>query len=251
MTPSFQHGDARLRDLEDRRANRPFLPDHGVVDVDSRRRQVLADGRKLEEPAQLPLPPPDVFDRVGVDRLVGAPVHFPIGLIVALEVHSAGPDGPGGGRLPDGARRALPLKLEFARTAHVHREKSKLLRHYINPYNIELKYMNVLSRQRHYILLALSGRDLHGSGIARAVLEETEGELRLWPATLYGTLELMARDGLIEELEDGERPEESEKRRYYRITRLGEKALARETERLARLVKTARQNLRRRDSEAS
>lgn len=111
--------------------------------------------------------------------------------------------------------------------------------------------MSSLSRQSHYILLALSGRDLHGSGIARAVLEETEGELRLWPATLYGTLELMARDGLIEELEEGERPEESEKRRYYRITRLGEKALTRETERLARLVKTARQNLKRRGSEAS
>ncbi len=108
-----------------------------------------------------------------------------------------------------------------------------------------------LNRQSHYILLALSARDLHGSGIARAVLEETEGELRLWPATLYGTLELMAQGGLIEELEDGERPEESEKRRYYRITRLGEKALVRETERLARLVKTARHNLKRRGSEAS
>ena len=107
-----------------------------------------------------------------------------------------------------------------------------------------------LDRKTHYILLALSARDLHGSGIARAVLEETEGALRLWPATLYGTLELMVRDGLIEELEDGERPEESEKRRYYRITRLGEKALARETERLARLVKAARQNLKRRGSEA-
>jgi DNA-binding PadR family transcriptional regulator len=109
---------------------------------------------------------------------------------------------------------------------------------------------NRLSRQSHYILLTLSARDLHGSGIARAVLDETEGELRLWPATLYGMLELMVRDGLIEELEDGERPEESEKRRYYRITRLGEKALARETERLARLVKAARQNLKRRGSEA-
>ncbi|HEY7821067.1 MAG TPA: helix-turn-helix transcriptional regulator, partial [Vicinamibacteria bacterium] len=83
--------------------------------------------------------------------------------------------------------------------------------------------MSPLSRQSHYILLALSARDLHGSGIARAVLEETEGELRLWPATLYGTLELMSREGLIEELEEGERPEESEKRRYYRITRFGEK----------------------------
>ncbi|HEY7699852.1 MAG TPA: helix-turn-helix transcriptional regulator [Vicinamibacteria bacterium] len=111
--------------------------------------------------------------------------------------------------------------------------------------------MSSLNRQTHYILLALSARDLHGSGIARAVLEETEGELRLWPATLYGTLDLMARDGLIEELDEGERPPESEKRRYYRITPAGERALARETERLARFVKTARQNLKRRGSEAS
>ncbi len=110
--------------------------------------------------------------------------------------------------------------------------------------------LNRLNRRSHYILLALSARDLHGSGIARAVLEETEGELRLWPATLYGTLELMAQRGLIDELEDHERPAESEKRRYYRITRFGEKALARETERLARLVKAARQNLKRRGSEA-
>jgi DNA-binding PadR family transcriptional regulator len=113
-----------------------------------------------------------------------------------------------------------------------------------------LKRLARLDQKTHYILLALSARDLHGSGIARAVHDETQGELRLWPATLYGTLELMARDGLIEELEDDERPPESEKRRYYRITRLGEKALARETERLARLVKTARQNLKRRGSEA-
>jgi DNA-binding PadR family transcriptional regulator len=118
--------------------------------------------------------------------------------------------------------------------------------------NIILSHiMSSLSRQRHYILLALSSKDLHGSGIARAVLDETEGELRLWPATLYGTLELMVRDGLIEELDEGERPRESEKRRYYRITPLGEKALARETERLARLVRTARQNLKRRGSEVS
>jgi DNA-binding PadR family transcriptional regulator len=119
----------------------------------------------------------------------------------------------------------------------------------ISTHIISFHIMSSLTRQRHYILLALSSKDLHGSGIARAVLEETEGELRLWPATLYGTLELMVRDGLIEELEEGERPKESEKRRYYRITRLGDKALALETERLARLVRTARQNLKRRGSE--
>jgi DNA-binding PadR family transcriptional regulator len=105
------------------------------------------------------------------------------------------------------------------------------------------------NRQTYYILLALSGRDLHGSGIARAVLEETDGDLRLWPPTLYGTLELLTRDGLIEELASEDRPAESERRRYYRITGEGEKRLAEETERLARVVRTARQNLRRRGSE--
>lgn len=109
--------------------------------------------------------------------------------------------------------------------------------------------MKPINRQTYYILLALSSRDLHGSGIARSVLEETEGDLKLWPATLYGTLELLTREGLIEELASEERPAESERRRYYRISREGERRLAEETERLARLVKTARQNLRRRGSE--
>lgn len=112
--------------------------------------------------------------------------------------------------------------------------------------------MTSLSRQSYHILLALAGQDLHGSGIARVVREATEDELQLWPATLYGTLELLSRDGLIEELESKDRPEgESERRRYYRITKRGEKALARETERLARIVRAARQSLRRRSSEAS
>jgi DNA-binding PadR family transcriptional regulator len=112
--------------------------------------------------------------------------------------------------------------------------------------------MTSLSRQSYHILLALSGRDLHGSGIARVVREETGGELQLWPATLYGTLELLTRDGLIEELESKDRPPgESERRRYYRITKRGEKLLAFETERLARIVRTAQKNLRRRGSEAS
>jgi DNA-binding PadR family transcriptional regulator len=109
-----------------------------------------------------------------------------------------------------------------------------------------------LTRKRYYILLALSARDLHGSGLVRAILDETGGELRLWPATLYGTLELMSRDGLIEELASEDRPSgESEKRRYYRITARGLDCLRAETDRLACLVRTARQNLRRRSSEVS
>jgi DNA-binding PadR family transcriptional regulator len=109
-----------------------------------------------------------------------------------------------------------------------------------------------LNRPRYHVLLALSGEDLHGSGIVRAVESQTEGELHLWPATLYGSLDLLAREGLIEELADGRHPEgESEKRRYYRITQAGRAALAEETERLARWVEAARQNLRRRSNETA
>jgi DNA-binding PadR family transcriptional regulator len=49
-----------------------------------------------------------------------------------------------------------------------------------------------------HILIALGERDMHGSGIVRAVLEQTGGTLRLWPATLYGALDELAQDGLIE-----------------------------------------------------
>lgn len=109
-----------------------------------------------------------------------------------------------------------------------------------------------LTRHRYHILLALSGGDLHGSAIVRVVLEQTRGALHLWPATLYGNLELLADDGLIDELGENERPPgESERRRYYRITRKGARALEAHTEHMADLVETARRNLRRRAGEIS
>jgi DNA-binding PadR family transcriptional regulator len=101
-----------------------------------------------------------------------------------------------------------------------------------------------LKSQWFYILLALAAEDLHGSGIVRNVLEHTDGTLRLWPATLYGALEAMVDDGLIQELASDQRPEgQSERRRYYRITDKGRGALSVEAERMARLASTARQTL--------
>ena len=41
----------------------------------------------------------------------------------------------------------------------------------------------------YLILLALADGDLHGLGIARAVDVLSDGQTRLWPVTLYGTLE--------------------------------------------------------------
>ena len=98
----------------------------------------------------------------------------------------------------------------------------------------------------YLILLALADGDLHGLGIARAVEELSEGQTRLWPATLYGSLEDLVASRWIEELDDPrDRPaDESDKKRFYRITRAGHRALSAETNRLAALVKVAKSRLK-------
>ena len=105
----------------------------------------------------------------------------------------------------------------------------------------------------YLILLALADSDLHGLGVARAVQELSGGRTRLWPASLYGTLDELHESGLIEELDDPRRrpADESDKKRFYRLTRAGHRALAAETERLATLVKTAKSRLKPRAGNAS
>jgi len=98
----------------------------------------------------------------------------------------------------------------------------------------------------YLILLALAEADLHGLGIARAVQELSDGQTRLWPVQLYGTLDSLEESGLIEELDDPRhRPaDESEKKRFYRLSRAGHRALTIETDRLSGLVKVARSRLK-------
>ena len=94
-----------------------------------------------------------------------------------------------------------------------------------------------------YILLALADGERHGLAIARDVQTLSDGEVRLWPATLYGTLDDLRARKWIEELP--EHPaEESERRRYYRLTKAGRAALAEEAERLGRLARLARARAR-------
>ncbi len=95
-----------------------------------------------------------------------------------------------------------------------------------------------------HILLALADRERHGSGIVRSVLEQTGGTLRLWPVMLCRSLEQMVDAHLIEPLSGDEHPKgESGRRRFYRITRSGRRALGEETERLARIAGLARARL--------
>jgi DNA-binding PadR family transcriptional regulator len=89
-----------------------------------------------------------------------------------------------------------------------------------------------------HVLLSLAASEQHGYGIMQEVLERTSGKVRLWPATLYGTLKRLLDEDLIEESSGrkagaGDDP----RRRYYRLTSLGRRVLAAESERLEELVR--------------
>src|SRR5215471_21588805 len=89
-----------------------------------------------------------------------------------------------------------------------------------------------------HILLSLAAEDQHGYGIMQEVLDRTDGKVRLWPATLYGSLKRLIEEGLIEE--SGERPArelDDARRRYYRLTRLGRRVLDAESARIQELVR--------------
>lgn len=91
-----------------------------------------------------------------------------------------------------------------------------------------------------HILLALADGPQHGYAVRTAVEERTDGRVRLWPATLYGTLRRLVEDGMIEALEGEDDPDDDARRRYYSLTPLGSKVLRLETERLEELVAAAR-----------
>src|SRR5882724_1208866 len=84
-----------------------------------------------------------------------------------------------------------------------------------------------------HILLSLAVEDQHGYGIMQDVLSRTGGKLRLWPATLYGTLKKLIEQELIEETGDRPAPEfDDARRRYYRLSGFGREVLDAETRRL-------------------
>jgi DNA-binding PadR family transcriptional regulator len=94
-----------------------------------------------------------------------------------------------------------------------------------------------------YILLALADGDRHGLAVARDVQSLSGGAVRLWPATLYGSLDALRARKWIEEV--AEHPEEqSERKRYYTLTRAGRAVLTDEAERLGRLSRLARARVR-------
>jgi DNA-binding PadR family transcriptional regulator len=91
-----------------------------------------------------------------------------------------------------------------------------------------------------HILLSLSAEDRHGLGIAADVLEFTGGRLSLGPGTLYGTLNRLLEAGLVEDLGSPGLDEGDPRRRYYRLTSKGRKALELETADMASILGVAK-----------
>jgi DNA-binding PadR family transcriptional regulator len=92
-----------------------------------------------------------------------------------------------------------------------------------------------------HILLALADGEKHGYAIMREVEETTDGQVTMGPGTLYGSIKRMLGAGLVEEADERPDPElDDQRRRYYRLSGLGEKVLSAEMARLDAVVKAAR-----------
>ena len=86
------------------------------------------------------------------------------------------------------------------------------------------------------ILLALADGDQHGYGLVQAVADHTNQRVVLDPGNLYRVIKRLLESGLVAESGRRAAAGSEERRRYYRITTLGEKVLAGELDRLRRLV---------------
>lgn len=92
-----------------------------------------------------------------------------------------------------------------------------------------------------HILLALTDGERHGYAIAQEVEATTNGQVRMGPGTLYGSIQRMLAADLIDETSPRRRAaDDDERRRYYRMTAYGRRVLALELERLAAVVRLAR-----------
>lgn len=92
-----------------------------------------------------------------------------------------------------------------------------------------------------HILLALADGARHGYAIAQEVEEMSEGQVRMGPGTLYGSLQRMLDAGLVDNATSGRKDDPDEaRRRYYRSTPLGRRVLEQELQRLGRVLTLAR-----------
>ncbi|WP_314176273.1 PadR family transcriptional regulator [Streptomyces winkii] len=94
-----------------------------------------------------------------------------------------------------------------------------------------------ITQTAFFVLVALTDEPRHGYGIVQEVEALSGGRVQLRIGTLYGVLDRLAEDELIEL--DREEAHQGRLRRYYRLTDAGEDALSEEAERMAHGARTA------------
>ena len=98
-----------------------------------------------------------------------------------------------------------------------------------------------MTGQAFFVLTALADGPRHGYGIVGDVAELSQGRILLKIGSLYGVLDRLAAEGLIEP--DREEAHDGRLRRYYRLTRDGQRALAEEAELHAAAARVVRARL--------
>ena len=100
-----------------------------------------------------------------------------------------------------------------------------------------------LSPAALHIVLSLNRGERHGYAIMQDVERLSDGVIRMGPGTLYGTVKKLLAQGLIEESDARPDPElDDQRRKYYRLTALGEAVCLAEVDRLATLVERTRRS---------
>lgn len=100
----------------------------------------------------------------------------------------------------------------------------------------------MLTEPAFFVLTALVDQPRHGYGIIGEVAELSGGRVHLKIGTLYGVLDRLVGDGLVEP--DREEVWQGRLRRYHRLTVDGRRALAAEVERQAANARLAGERLR-------
>src|SRR5580692_5411156 len=101
-----------------------------------------------------------------------------------------------------------------------------------------------LSPTLFHLLLALSDGERHGYALKREIARRTNGEVNPGAGVLYGTINRMLEQGLVEESDERPDPHlDDERRRYYRITPLGLRVAQAEAVRMRELAQFAQDKL--------
>jgi PadR family transcriptional regulator, regulatory protein PadR len=115
---------------------------------------------------------------------------------------------------------------------------------YLGFHYIRWMSSRAMTEPAFFILTALLDAPRHGYGIVAEVAELSQGRVQLKIGSLYGVLDRLVGDGLVEL--DREEAWQGRLRRYYRLTERGRHALDAEAQRLAANARLASTRLRER-----